>query len=368
MLGLAAIERWRDEIGDAYVLGPLRAVVGALLGWHALVAGEELAKSGFFGDVFHVPMLPEALVPSHRMYAFVVALRLCLAAMVALGIWARPALAASALVGLWLLLCDRLQFHHNRYSLYCFAFLLAWTPCDRSWRATEPSVPEPRTGPFWAVRLIQLQVSLVYLASGGSKLLDFDWRSGAVLADRIVRHAHLAAAAGVPAGVLAFLSRPDTSSALAKLAISTELVLGVALWLRPTRVVAMWWGVWFHLVIQATTKIETFTILTLAVYAAFATPDYHARSLRFDPSRISGKIVGTFVPALDWLGRFAVRPWEPDDRPGHSVVVIRRDGQRATGIRAFAMLARCLPLLFPLWAPIALLASFTKKGDLTTRA
>jgi hypothetical protein len=364
---LSAIVRWRDEIADGYVLGPLRAILGVLLGWQALAAGEELARLGFFGDVFHLSWLPEALLPSHRMYAFVVALRLCLAVMVTLGLFARPALAASAALGLWLLLCDRLQFHHNRYSLYCFAGLLALTPCDRSWRAMEPPVPEPRSGPFWAVRLLQLQVSIVYFASGGSKLFDPDWRSGAVLADRIARYAHVAVTAGVPASLVEFLGRADASSALAKLAITTELVLCAALWLRATRVVALWWGVWFHVVIQLTTKVEIFSVLAVALYAAFATPDYRARSLRFDPSRTSGRIAGALVPMLDWLGRFDVRPWEPDDQPGHSLVVVRRDGARATGIRAVAMITRCLPALFPLWAPVALLASFTRSGDLTTR-
>jgi hypothetical protein len=365
---LAALARWRDEVADGYVLGPVRVVVGILLGWHALLAGQELATMGFFGEAFHLPMLPDVLVPSHRMYAFLIAARLCLAIMVTLAIWARPALAASAVVGIWMLLVDRLQFHHNRYSLYCYAFLLAFTVCDRSWRAQEPAVPEPRTGPFWAARLAALQVSIVYLASGGSKLLDADWRSGLVLADRIERYGHHAVAAGLPPGAVDFLARADVSSALAKLAISTELVLCLGLWLRPTRVIAMWWGVWFHVAIQITSKVETFTFLTLAMYAAFATPDYRARSLRFDPSRFWGKVAGTLVPLLDWLGRFEVKPWEPDDQPGHSLVVVRRDGRRATGVRAFAMLTRCLPLLFPLWAPVALVASFTRSGDLTTRA
>ena len=79
------------------------------------------------------------------------------------------------------------------------------------------------------------------------------------------------------------------------------------------------------------------------------------------------KIAGTVVPFIDWLGRFDVKPWEPDDQPGHSLVVIRRDGTPVTGVRAFAMLTRCLPLLFAIWAPIALFASFTRQGDLTTR-
>jgi hypothetical protein len=363
---LGFLARFRDESADAYVLGPVRAVIGALLGWHALSAAEELAKVGYFGDVFHVPFIPEGLVPAPRVYAIVLAARVCLAVMVAIGIWARPALAASALFGFWLLLCDRNQFHHNRYSLYCYAFLLAFTPCDRSWRATERAVPEPRRGPFWAVRLAQLQVSIVYLASGGSKLLDPDWRDGLVLADRMSRYAHVAIEKGIPANVVEVFGRLDTASGLAKLAIMTELVLCMGLWLRATRVVALWWGLWFHVVIQATSKVETFSILALALYGVFVTPDYRARTLRFDPSRFWGKLAGILVPALDWFARFKVEPWEPDDQRGHSIVVIRRDGERATGIRAFAMITRCLPLLFPLWAPVALLASFTRRGDLTT--
>ena len=363
----AAIARFRDEIADGYALGPVRAVVGALLGWHALLAAEELARLGYFGDRFHVAMLPDLLVPSHRLYALVLAARVCLAVMITIGVWARPALALSAVAGLWILLCDRNQFHHNRYSLYLYAFLLSLTPCDRSWRATETAVPEPRTGPYWAARLVALQVSIVYVASGGSKLLDPDWRDGVVLAGRIVRHSHLAIAAGVPEAIVRWLGRADVSSALAKLAISTELALALALWLRPTRIIALWWAVWFHVVIQATTKVETFALLQLVVLGAFVTPDHRARKVRFDPSRRVGRLVGALVPLLDWLGRFEVAPWEPDDQPGHSVVVVRRDGGRATGIRAFAMLTRCLPLLFPLWAPVALVASFTRRGDLTTR-
>ncbi len=369
---LGGLTRFRDELADGYILGPVRVAIAALLGWHALLAAQELAMSGYFGDTFHLPMIPDVLVPSHRVYAVVLAARVCLAAMVAIGVWARPALAASALFGLWLLLCDRNQFHHNRYSLFCYALLLSLTPCDRSWRATEHGVlgSRPpaalRQGPFWGVRLLQMQVSIIYLASGGSKLLDPDWRDGFVLADRIARYTHVAVAKGVPPELVTFLAGADVSSALAKLAIMTELLLCVALWFRPTRVVAIWWGLWFHITIQVTSKVETFSVLAVTLYGVFVTPDFRERTLRFDPSRLAGKLVGTLVPLLDWFARFRCEPWEPDDQRGHSVVVVRRDGGRVTGVRAFAMIARCVPLLFPLWAPLALLASFTRRGDLTT--
>ena len=45
------------------------------------------------------------------------------------------------------------------------------------------------------------------------------------------------------------------------------------------------------------------------------------------------------------------------------MVVVRRDGTYATGVRALAMIARCVPLIFVLWAPLALVASFTDSDD-----
>jgi hypothetical protein len=364
----ASLRRFEDEIADGTALGPLRAVLGLLLGWHALALASELPRIGYFGDGFHMPMIPEVLVPSHRVYALTLAFRVCLAVMVTLGIWARPALLVSAALAGWALLSDRLQFHHNRYSLVCYALLLAFTPCDRSFCATDTGVATLREGPFWAVRLAQLQVSLVYLASGGAKLLDPDWRAGLVLGDRIARHADQAVLAGVPRAIVQTLARADVASALAKVAITMELLLVLGPWLERTRVPVLFCGVWFHLVIQLTSKVETFSVLTVAMYAVFVTPDRGARVVRFDPSATRGRLVAGAVVLLDWLQRFELRPWEPDAQRGHAVVVVRRDGTAATGIRAIAMLARCLPALFPLWAPLALVASFTKRGDLAPGA
>ena len=133
--------------------------------------------------------------------------------------------------------------------------------------------------------------------------------------------------------------------------------------MKRTRIFALWWGVWFHLTIEITSQVETFTWLTLSMYALFATPDARARRLFFDPSRPKGIVLARLVTMLDWLARFEIQPWEPDDlKKGHVIVVVRRDGSRATGVRALAMVARCVPLLFPLWAPLALVASFTWKN------
>jgi vitamin K-dependent gamma-carboxylase-like protein len=364
---LDAFRRWRDEIGDTYVLGAVRVVLGLLLFSNALRAAHEL-QAGYFGDSFHWPILPEALVASRTIYTLVVAAQVVLSALVVAGHRARPALMASALLGGYVLLCDRLEYHHNRYALFCYSLLLSLSPCDRSFYVAS-TLPGTRAGPLWAARLAQLQVSLIYVASGGSKLLDPDWRSGRVLLERFLLFGTPSLEHRIPSAWIEWATQPEAMSAVAKLAIATELLLSVGLWSRHLRVVALWWGVWFHIAIEATSRVEGFTWVTLAMYALFSTPDARARKVYYDVSRVRGRLLAKLVRVLDWLARFDVKPWAPDGiRRGHTVVVIRRDGTHATGVRALTMLARCLPLLFPFWAPLAIIAGFTKGGDTSAGA
>src|ERR1019366_8399483 len=183
---------------------------------------------------------------------------------------------------------DRVQFHHNRWAMACYALLLSLSPRDGCYalaarrsgsrvgspaRSRGPSQVRSRVGPLWAARLAQVQVSIIYFASGGSKFFDPDWRDG---------------------------------RGLAKLAIATELFLGVGLWLRRDRAFALWWGVWFHLTIEATSRVEGFTWLTLAMYGLFATPDVGSRRLTYEPPSPFERIVARAVSRLDWLARFDI--------------------------------------------------------------
>jgi hypothetical protein len=357
----AAIRRWRDEVGDTYVLGEVRVVLGVILFANALRALQEL-EGGYFGDVFHWPLLPEAWVPSQATYTLIVTAQVLLSAFVVAGYRARAALFWSAVLVFYVTACDRLQFHNNRIALAYYALLLSLAPCDRSFFIGGED-PATRMGPMWAARLAQAQVSIVYLASGGSKLLDPDWRSGRVIFERFVLFGHNAIDQGVPERVVHWLTRPEVGGLLAKMAIATEILLAFGLWFRTSRVAALWWGVWFHLTIEATSRVEGFTWLTLAMYALFTTPEVRTRALYFDQSRARGRTLALAVRLLDWFARFDVRPWAPDAiRRGHAIVVVGRDGTRATGIAALAMVSRCIPLLFPLWVPLSIVACF-KRGD-----
>ena len=134
-------------------------------------------------------------------------MQLGLALLVTLGRYARPSLLVSAALGIYLLTCDRISYHNNRYALFLFSFLIAFTPCDRAFvgrpfvrkSGTQPPLGRgARTGPLWAARLAQVQLAIIYLSSGGSKLLDPDWRGGDVIGDRLRRSFSLAVAKGVP--------------------------------------------------------------------------------------------------------------------------------------------------------------------------
>lgn len=344
----------RDSFVDGYALGPVRVALGGLLAWHALASTAEFESEASLGQAFQATLVPTALLPSARVYGVILALRVCLAVMVVFAIGARSALFVSAFIGSWLLACESAHVQAAPLALYGFSLLLSLTPCDRSWRSSELNDPVPRTrkGQFSAARLAQLQVSFLYFVSGVGHILDSEWRSGL--------------------GFASVVLRPDLSSALAKLTIMSEFAICGALAWHPTRVVALWWGVWFHLGLAAALGVDVTKLryglplwLTFALYGLFVTPDFRARKVRFDPLRFWGKATLILVPWFDWFGRFDLAPWEPDCHLGHSVVVERRDGEKVTGIRALAMVARCIPMLFPFWGPLALVASFTRKGDLT---
>jgi hypothetical protein len=340
------LERWSREEGELRLAGLARLGFGLLL----LAESVKIARyaaGGFYRDAFHLAFLPEALLPSRPLYWALVVAHALLAAWAALGTRARPALGLVALLGVYLLLANRLEFHNNRYALYCYAFLLSFAPCDRAFARAAPRAPSARRGPLWAVRLVQAQASLVYLASGGSKLLDPDWRGGAVLGDRAARFLAQRPLGWPVDPFLAWFSRPAVASPFSKVVIATELFLALGLWAPRARAVALWVGLYFHAFIEITQKVELFSYTTLTVYLLFARPASRERAVEVPPGRAG---LGRLVRALDWLARFDVRP-APAGAP---LVAVDRDGRRAAGLGALVTLARALPLLFPLWLPLAL--------------
>jgi hypothetical protein len=363
------LRRWSIEGGDTHLLGVLRVLLGLLSFREALDAARDLVATGYFAERFHLAVLPEEWVPSRSVYTLLVGARLLLAVMVVAGHGARPALFAGGALSAFVLACDRLSLEPGRWALACFAFLLAFAPCDRALSLTQSDDDETleRSGSLWAQRLLQLQVSIVFVGAGTAMLVDRDWTAGLVLADRLGAHEGLFGALPSAAPLLDLAARPGVASALAKIAIAAQLAVALGLWLRRTRIVALWVATWFLVIAGGVNGSPLFAVVMLASLVLFATPDAGARKLYYDPARPVGALYARLVASLDWLARYEIKPWEPDDiRRGHHLVIVRRDGSRAVGLRAFALVARTTPLLFPLWPLAALAGSFAKRPPAPT--
>jgi len=324
----------------------VRVGFGLLLLNEAWLATRQFSDAGYFGGHFHQPFLPEQLVPSAGVYQGILAAQWVAAILVVAGRAARPALLAAAGLLVYTMLCDRLWFHHYRHTMAAFSTLLAFAPCDRHFVLGRPA--NAAAGPQWAANAIKAQVSVMYLASGGSKLLDPEWRGGQMMLGMVKGLSQMMLRNHLPASVVAAMQTPLGGSLLAKGAIGTELALAFLLWWPKTRRLAIWVGLVFHLVISQITPVRLFTIEMLLVYLLFATPDAGARVVRYDPTRHS---LATVIESLDWLRRFKLAP-----SAGAAFVVVDRDGQEKRGLRALAVIVGALPLLFVAWPLAAALA------------
>ncbi|MFZ5890813.1 MAG: HTTM domain-containing protein [Myxococcota bacterium] len=336
-----------------YLLGLLRVALAGFVLLGTVNAIRETSDQGYFGDVFHIPLLPEQAVPSRSVYLGLLVGRALAASLALVGVLARPSLLVAALIGLYCMACDRLQYHNNRYVLELLTFLLAFARCDRSlrWGVNEPDA----RGPWWPSWLMKVQISLVYIGSAGSKLVDFDWRGGQVLHIRYLRVLEVAAERGkeLPAWVHSALSSPLFAELTSKAAIFGELFLAIGLWLPRTRALALWLGVLLHFGIQVAARVEIFSFLMGAAYLLFSQPELRERKLYLGPA---SQLWGRIVRRLDWLRRFEII-----EQPGEFAAA-DRGGEPQRGLGAWVVLARALPLLFPLWLPLKLVARFARRA------
>jgi hypothetical protein len=371
-----------DEERDAYLLGLMRVLFGVLLCFQVWARFDELDYFGYFGSFFHLALVPEAWVPSLGTYHVLLALEAFGAALAVVGWFGREGLFVGSSIGIFLMLCDRLQYHNNRFALLLFCLLVAVAPSDRSfllYRGRAHALPvASRSAPSLPRMLIKFQVSLLYLSSGGGKALDPDWRSGQTMLLRFQRGFEEAAHAGAasPRFIVDFFTSHAIASLGSKLAISLELGLAFALWFRRTRVFALWGGAVFHLLIQASASVELFSFLMGAAYIAFVTPEVRERTLLVDSKHALGRTLKTLVPLFDWFARFQIEELSPAEAGSASVVVVGRGGgagrtgrgdgrDEARGRAVPAALARALPAFFVAWPLLALFAR--GRASATTR-
>lgn len=151
--------------------------------------------------------------------------------------------------------------------------LMICSPCGHSFSVDSllgryfPSFQQKKTWPVWALRLIQIQVSVVYLWTFFHKLKGETWLDGTAVyyATRLE---------GMTNFTIPFLM---DSSFFLKLAtwgtLLTEFSLGALIWVKPIRKHVIALGVIFHLGIEYLMSIPFFELTMIVLLINFFTPE-----------------------------------------------------------------------------------------------
>lgn len=177
----------------------------------------------------------------------------------------------------WIGIHDKVEpYTHHHTGLLCVATaLLAFTPCggsysvDRWWavrsarRRGEP--PPPEIGPLWGLRLLALQVSVLYASTTYDKL-SVPFLSG-------VRLQHHAMSLYLGSDYPTWPAFPYVTQALAIGTVVIEGSLAVGLWIPRARPVLIPVGILFHAILYVTLPVSTFSLTMWLLYLAFLDPD-----------------------------------------------------------------------------------------------
>lgn len=258
-------------------IAALRACVGVI----AFVFLRPIASDALAGrtyhDRFHEPFLDALPRLPERWFAVLVVLGAAAAMAMTVGLATRWACAlTTAAVGGYLV-ASTTHLHNNRAYLFAVLVGISLAPAGRSWSldrwlASRRGDPPAETMPGWPLWLLRFTCSLVYAASGVSKLLDADWFGGTVTWGRVVRAEHLLRASVLPEFAQDLLLERSFHTVAAKVIVLTELFIAAGLWWRPTRTWAVLTAIAFHIAIELSASVETFSYLAIAVLVVWADP------------------------------------------------------------------------------------------------
>lgn len=148
--------------------------------------------------------------------------------------------------------------------------------------ARPPPLARPvPAGGSWSLRLLQLQVSAIYLAAAAAKLQGDAWRDG----DAVALALGVPQAARFPAPEVLTTS-PAAAQLLTWGTIGLEAAIAILVWngrLRPWVLAA---GACFHLAIDYSLRAGFFSWAMLVCYLAFVNPDAAARLIERASERL----------------------------------------------------------------------------------
>jgi hypothetical protein len=156
--------------------------------------------------------------------------------------------------------------------LQVLCFFLMFAPAGVSlsvdrWRNARDRFWEFPARAHWAVRLVQIQVSVVYLSSVWFKVNGTGWLDGTAVsfAMRLEDFQRYALPGVISDSLL-------VSSVMTYWTLAIELMIGILVWNRTARPYVLALGVGLHLVVGFNLRLGFFSETMLAAYLAFLSP------------------------------------------------------------------------------------------------
>jgi hypothetical protein len=315
----------------------LRILVGPVVLLHLRPFLADALDGRIYRDAFYEPYASWYPELPRSVYVGLLWVGAVAAIAMSLGILTRIATATTFGVVAYNLFLSTTHVHSNRAYLVIIlgGLVLAGGACNE-------------TGPAWPLWLLRLEASVVYGASGLSKLQDPDWFGGTVTWLRTIRVRDELASSPLPHWAQDVLTNRSFHTGAAKVIVLTELFIALGLWWRGTRYAAVWVAVCFHVAIQATASVQVFSFLAIAALVIWAVPSTRDRMLVIDVTDKGQRRLGRAVGWLDWLHRFQV------ERGGSAsaLQVTDRDGRALQGRSAVVVLLSRLPLTAWLALPL----------------
>ncbi len=190
------------------------------------------------------------------------------AVMLLLGIWSRLQVA---FVFIWIVALQ----HRNLMTMdgedvvfRWFAFIMIFLPLDYRWslarwfRGRESTETPAQT---WALRLIQIQMAVIFLSSAVCKLLGQTWWDGTAL----FYVAHMGDYFGRVSLLSSWFDEPWVYRSLTWGAVTIELIVSILIWFPRFRVVCMIAAIALHVGIELTMNLFLFQWLMVIGWLSF---------------------------------------------------------------------------------------------------
>ncbi|CAN5771490.1 hypothetical protein BH11MYX3_BH11MYX3_01180 [soil metagenome] len=252
-----------------------RVVLFGLLALDAILQIRHAPRYGAGG--FNVAQIPglDALGPTRASYEIAQLVSAYLFAIAALGVATRYVLPCVTAIYSWLYFTSQLDSYQHHYLVALVLGIACFVPWQR------PANAQPGTMiRTWAVRLILVQLAILYLWAAISKM-DAAWLDGRTLAGQIT-------------GPLRSLVDSSVGiKAAARFAIFTELALALTIWWRPAWFIALPLGLLFHAgILLSGLEIGLFAYLMLALYVLVVPDRFWVRLGETGPLQAVSRALG----------------------------------------------------------------------------